>query len=99
MTWDRAVQLLQGIVPAWNGQDDESLGKEGQRVIFTALALSHGLASHSGATLGEAYRRFGPRPTLLERDFNLPPLDELLGELDIVRSHLSRAGGERRHAA
>lgn len=54
-----ADEVLQGIVPAWNGQDDESLGKEGQRVIFTALALSHGLASHSGATLGEAYRREG----------------------------------------
>ncbi|MGQ4583955.1 HvfB family MNIO-type RiPP peptide maturase [Lysobacter sp. F60174L2] len=51
------------------------------------------------ALLGEAYRRFGPRPTLLERDFNLPPLDELLGELDIVRGHLSRAGGRRRRAA
>ena len=35
--------------------------------------------------LGEAYRRFGPRPTLLERDFNIPPYAELVGELDTVR--------------
>ena len=49
--------------------------------------------------LAEAYRLFGPRPTLLERDFNLPPLDALLGELDIVRSHLRDVGGERRHVA
>ena len=40
------------------------------------------------ALLAEAYHLFGPRPTLLERDFNLPPLNELLGELDIVRGHL-----------
>ena len=35
--------------------------------------------------LGEAYRRLGPLPTLLERDFNLPPLPQLLGEVNHVR--------------
>ncbi|PSD46134.1 hypothetical protein C7E25_25075, partial [Stenotrophomonas maltophilia] len=30
------------------------------------------------ALLGEAYARVGVRPTLLERDFNFPPLAELL---------------------
>ena len=30
--------------------------------------------------LGEACRRFGPRPTLLERDFNFPPYAELVAE-------------------
>ena len=49
--------------------------------------------------LAEAYRLFGPRPTLLERDFNLPPLDALLGELDIIRGHLRDVVGERRHVA
>lgn len=39
--------------------------------------------------LAEAYRRFGPRPTLLERDFNLPPFDELVDELGTVRSLLA----------
>ena len=43
-----------------------------------------------------AYRRFGVRPTLLERDFNLPPLAELLSETDRIRS-LQRAGEVHRH--
>lgn len=34
--------------------------------------------------LGETYRHFGAIPTLLERDFNIPPLTELLGELCYV---------------
>ncbi|MGY0619926.1 HvfB family MNIO-type RiPP peptide maturase [Lysobacter sp. A378] len=48
------------------------------------------------ALLAQTYRAFGPRPTLLERDFNLPPLDELLGELDIVRRHLDPHRAEQR---
>lgn len=31
--------------------------------------------------LEQAYAHFGVIPTLLERDFNIPPLDELLGEV------------------
>lgn len=38
------------------------------------------------ALLGEAYRRVGALPTLLERDFNLPPLAELLCEVEQVRA-------------
>lgn len=34
--------------------------------------------------LEKAYRHFGPVPTLLERDFNIPPLDELLVEIDHI---------------
>ncbi|WP_024868068.1 HvfB family MNIO-type RiPP peptide maturase [Pseudoxanthomonas suwonensis] len=37
------------------------------------------------ALLGHAYRLHGVRPTLLERDFNLPPLDVLLGEVERIR--------------
>lgn len=51
------------------------------------------------ALLDEAYACFGPRPTLLERDFNLPPFDELVAELGQVRARLGRASGARRHAA
>lgn len=40
--------------------------------------------------LAEAYRLHGVRPTLLERDFNLPPLAELLGEVERIRD-LQRA--------
>lgn len=35
--------------------------------------------------LEQAYQRFGPLPTLLERDFNFPPLAELLGEVEQIR--------------
>lgn len=40
--------------------------------------------------LAEAYRVHGVRPTLLERDFNFPPLEELLREVGAVRA-LQRA--------
>jgi uncharacterized protein (UPF0276 family) len=36
--------------------------------------------------LEHAYARFGPLPTLLERDFNIPPLAELLKEVEQVRA-------------
>ncbi|MFJ3261019.1 DUF692 domain-containing protein [Pseudomonas sp. NPDC086581] len=35
--------------------------------------------------LASAYQHLGSVPTLLERDFNLPPLVELLGEVDTIR--------------
>jgi hypothetical protein len=34
--------------------------------------------------LESAYRQFGVFPTLLERDFNIPPLNELLQEVDTI---------------
>jgi hypothetical protein len=43
------------------------------------------------ALLEDTYRRFGPRPTLLERDFNLPPFEDLLDELGQVRRRLAGA--------
>jgi uncharacterized protein (UPF0276 family) len=36
--------------------------------------------------LADAYAHFGPVPTLLERDFNFPPLDELLAEVRRIKS-------------
>ena len=36
--------------------------------------------------LREAYEQFGPVPTLLERDFNFPPLEELLDEVRRIRA-------------
>jgi uncharacterized protein (UPF0276 family) len=44
------------------------------------------------ALLEHAYRRLGPRPTLLERDFNLPPLPELLDEVEAIRRRQAAAG-------
>ena len=35
--------------------------------------------------LGQAYHQFGPVPTLLERDFNIPPLADLLAEIEQIR--------------
>lgn len=37
--------------------------------------------------LDEAYARYGVFPTLLERDFNIPPLEELLVEVDEIIEH------------
>lgn len=51
--------VLRSVVPAWTDGQLETLGREGQRVVLTSLALSNGLASHSGAVLGEPYRREG----------------------------------------
>lgn len=36
--------------------------------------------------LADAYDRFGPVPTLLERDFNFPPMDELLTEVRRIKT-------------
>ena len=36
--------------------------------------------------LAHAYRRHGVRPTLLERDFNFPPLAALLDEVARIRA-------------
>jgi hypothetical protein len=41
--------------------------------------------------LAEAYRHCGVRPTVLERDFNIPPLDVLMREVDVVRRLQSAA--------
>jgi uncharacterized protein (UPF0276 family) len=40
--------------------------------------------------LAEAYRRFGVFPTLVERDSNIPPLSELLTEVDRIRASQNR---------
>jgi uncharacterized protein (UPF0276 family) len=36
--------------------------------------------------LADAYEHFGPVPTLLERDFNFPPVEELLTEIRRIKS-------------
>ncbi len=37
--------------------------------------------------LDTSYSLFGNKPTLLERDFNLPPLAELLEEVEVIRDY------------
>ena len=48
--------------------------------------------------LGEAYALHGVRPTLLERDFNFPPLAELLAEVARVRAVQQAALAAEPHA-
>ena len=48
--------------------------------------------------LARAYRNFGVRPTLLERDFNFPPLAELLAEVGTIRAIQHAHAGEARDA-
>ncbi|MDV3239692.1 MAG: DUF692 domain-containing protein [Gammaproteobacteria bacterium] len=50
--------------------------------------------------LDETYARFGVIPTLLERDFDLPPLAQLLGEVQRIaglQAQRSAAGRTERH--
>jgi uncharacterized protein (UPF0276 family) len=47
------------------------------------------------ALLEEAYTRFGPVPTLLERDFNFPPMDELLDEVRRIKQLQIESAGQR----
>src|SRR5579859_661395 len=46
------------------------------------------------ALYDEACRRAGPVATMIERDDDIPPLDELLSELDIARSRSAQARSE-----
>jgi uncharacterized protein (UPF0276 family) len=48
--------------------------------------------------LARAYRNFGVRPTLVERDFNFPPLAELVGEVRTIRKIQSEHDVEARDA-
>jgi len=47
------------------------------------------------ALLEEAYSVFGPVPTLLERDFNFPPMDELLDEVCRIKQMQIESAGRK----
>jgi uncharacterized protein (UPF0276 family) len=57
---------------------------------------THGAAvdEQSWQLLQDAYDHFGPVPTLLERDFNFPPIDELLAEVGRIRSMQATASNK-----
>jgi len=72
-------------------------GLPGERIVYAHVAGhyvdaedlridTHGAAviDPVWALLGEAYAAFGVFPTLLERDFNIPPLPELLDEVQRI---------------
>lgn len=58
---------------------------------------THGDAvdDQSWQLLEDAYEHFGPVPTLLERDFNFPPIEVLLDEVSRVRSMQEAASGKQ----
>ena len=61
---------------------------------------THGAAvdEQSWQLLADTYAHFGPLPTLLERDFNFPPLEELLEEIRRIGAIQTAAGKpEARH--
>lgn len=62
---------------------------------------THGAAVNTSVwtLLDEAYGCFGSRPTLLERDFNFPPFDELVDELGVVRRRMAEAPQHTQRAA
>jgi hypothetical protein len=55
--------------------EDLAIDTHGEDVIDPVWAL-----------LDTAYRIFGAQPTLLERDFNIPALDRLIGEVERIAS-------------
>ncbi len=54
---------------------------------------THGddISSEVWALLDFTYQKFGVLPTLLERDFNIPPLADLLLEVELIRQHQAQA--------
>jgi len=62
---------------------------------------SHGAAviDRVWRLLQAAYRHVGIKPTLLERDFNIPPFTELLDEIRHIRNIQRHVHGEHLHAA
>ena len=63
------------IAGHYNEADDLIVDTHGADVINPVWRL-----------LAEAYAHFGVFPTLLERDFNIPPLDILLQEVELIAS-------------
>jgi uncharacterized protein (UPF0276 family) len=62
------------IAGHYDEADDLKVDTHGAAIIDPVWAL-----------LETAYRHFGVVPTLLERDFNIPPLPELLGEVSHIK--------------
>lgn len=73
-------------------------GLPGERIVYAHVAGHYNEAedlivdTHGAevidpvwSLLGSAYEHFGVFPTLLERDFNFPPVETLLGEVDTIR--------------
>ncbi|PUA30545.1 MAG: hypothetical protein B0W54_08695 [Cellvibrio sp. 79] len=68
------------IAGHYNEADDLRVDTHGMAVIDPVWQL-----------LEKAYELFGVKPTLLERDFNIPPLSELLAEINEIKIRQQRA--------
>ncbi len=60
---------------------DQLTGRDVRRIDTHGTPVD----AQAWALLEDAYRLFGPVPTLLERDFNFPPMDELLDEVRRIK--------------
>ncbi len=67
------------IAGHYNEADDLIVDTHGSDVIETVWDL-----------LDKAYEHFGVFPTLLERDFNIPPIPELLQEVDRITQYQNK---------
>jgi uncharacterized protein (UPF0276 family) len=76
------------IAGHFNEDEDLIVDTHGADVIDTVWDL-----------LDKAYEHFGVFPTLLERDFNIPPVAELLEEVDRIISYQDKWSGKERLSA
>jgi uncharacterized protein len=98
--WD-ASNYLAALPPAAIGE----IHLAGHSVRQLADGRSLRIDDHASRVIGEvwalyreALARFGPVPTLIEWDNDVPPLDVLLGEAEFAAALLVRAEQEARHA-
>jgi uncharacterized protein len=98
--WDTSVYLA-GLPPAAVGE----IHLAGHSVRSLPDGGTLRIDDHGSRVIGEvwalyreALARFGPIPTLIEWDTDVPPLDVLLGEADFAGALLARAELETRGA-
>ena len=85
-----AMAFLDGIA----GERAAYVHVAGHRVEAPDLRIdTHGadVIDEVWTLLERAYANFGVLPTVLERDFNYPPVPKLLGEVDTIRALQERA--------
>ncbi len=75
------------IAGHYNEAEDIIIDSHGAKVIDPVWQL-----------LDTAYEHFGVFPTLLERDFNIPPLADLLEEVDLIHQAQSHHASTQKHA-
>ncbi|GAB2191056.1 DUF692 domain-containing protein [Sessilibacter sp. MAH1] len=86
MPGDRTLYIH--VAGHYNEAEDLKVDTHGAQVIDPVWDL-----------LAKAYEIFGVKPTLLERDFNIPPAAELLVELEIIKKLQANARTKRTTSA